>query len=66
MPGHDDKRQLRQHKRAVKREGNKHRRYELKRDLRENPEEAHQSEENFGRHSSQSFNGLDRPADGQG
>ena len=32
-------------------------------DLRENPEEAHQSEENFGRHSSQSFNGLDRPAD---
>jgi hypothetical protein len=54
-----EKRQLRKLKRDVKRAGNKHRRQQLKRDLVENPEEAHESEERFGRHRSEGFNGMD-------
>jgi hypothetical protein len=54
-----DKRKLRQHKRAVKRAGNKHRRQQLKRDLAENPEEAAHSEEDLGRDRSADFNGID-------
>lgn len=44
------KRELREERRAVKRAGNKHRRYELKRSLQVNPDEAAHVEENFGRH----------------
>jgi hypothetical protein len=54
------KRQLRQLKRVIKRAGNKRRRQNLKRDLVERPEEAPFSEHEFGRHSSQTLNGLDR------
>ena len=53
------KRELRKLKRDIKRAGNKHRRRQLKRDLTQNPEEAHHSEESFGRNSSSGLNGLD-------
>ena len=53
------KRQLRKLKRDLKRAGSKHRRRDLKRELAENPDEAHRSEESFGRSSSQGLNGLD-------
>ena len=56
----DDKRQLRILKRAVKRDGNKHRRNALKRQLQQNPEEAHLGEEDFGGSASRGMNGLDR------
>jgi hypothetical protein len=59
MPVDPDKRRLREMKRAIKKRGNKHRRHQLKRDLAENPEEAAHSEEQFGRHSSSNYNGLD-------
>jgi hypothetical protein len=55
------KREMRQLKRDIKRAGNKKRRQTLKRDLAENPEEAHQTEFDFGRDSSRDLNGLDRP-----
>ena len=55
-----EKRQLRQLKRDIKRAGKKHARRQLKRDLVENPEEAHQSEVDFGRLSSTGLNGLDK------
>ncbi len=61
MPVDPDKRKLRELKRAVKHRGNKHRRAELKKSLRVNPEEAAFDEESFGRHSSVVYNGLDRP-----
>lgn len=63
MPVDPDKRKLRELKRAVKRRGTKHRRAELKRSLRENPEEAAHVEEDFGRHCSANYNGLDRPVE---
>ena len=60
MPVDPDKRKIRELKRAVKRRGSKHRRAELKRTLRDNPEEAAFAEEDFGRHSSEVFNGIDQ------
>ncbi len=57
-----DKRRYRQLKRDVKRAGNKRRRLHLKRDLADKPEEAHHSEFDFGRDSSQGLNGMDRDA----
>jgi hypothetical protein len=57
-----DKRQMRKLKRDVKQAGNKKRRARLKRDLRDNPHEAHWSEESFGNASSQTLNGLDQDA----
>jgi hypothetical protein len=62
MPPDPRKRQLRQLKRVVKRAGSKHRRRDLKKQLAENPEEAADASEDFGRNSSESFNGLDRDA----
>jgi len=56
------KRDLRKLKRDVKRAGNKRRRQYLKRDLRENPEDAPHSEYDFGRNSSETLNGLDQDA----
>ena len=56
------KREVRKLKRDIKRAGSKHRRRDLKRDLRENPEEAAFSEENFGRNESSTLNGLDSDA----
>jgi hypothetical protein len=57
-----DKRFYRKLKRDVKRAGNKRRRQHLKRDLANNPEEAHQSEFDFGQNSSETLNGLDNDA----
>ena len=56
------KRELRKLKREIKRAGNKKRRQQLKRDLAENPAEAHHSEFDFGRDSSRGLNGLDEDA----
>ena len=64
MSRQDDKRQLRELKRLIKRGGNKHRRHEFKRQLREDPETAHEAEEDFGGRESRDLNGLDRPVDG--
>ena len=51
-------------KRVIKRDGTKHRRNQLKRQLRANPDEAHEAEEDFGRSVSRLLNGLDgRPED---
>ena len=60
----DDKRKLRELKRAIKRDGNKHRRNALKRQLQQDPAEAHFAEEDLGGSKSQAMNGLDRPVDG--
>ena len=57
-----DKRKLRQLKKAIKRAGNKSRRQSLKRDLVENPQEAHRSEFEFGRDSSTGMNAFDSDA----
>ncbi len=57
-----DKRQMRNLKRAIKRAGNKTRRQALKRNLAENPADAHESEFDFGRDSSAGLNGMDRDA----
>ncbi len=54
-----EKKERRALKRSVKRAGKKHRRAALKRDLREHPEDAGYSEEQFGRHESAVFNGQD-------
>jgi hypothetical protein len=62
MPIDPDKRKLRELKRAVKRRGNKHRRHAAKRVLAEQPEDAADAHEEFGRHSSERWNGLDRDA----
>jgi hypothetical protein len=56
------KRELRKLKRDIKRAGSKHRRRQLKRDLTDNPDEAHQSAESLGRNRSSGFNGLDDDA----
>ncbi len=58
-----DKRELRREKREVKRAGSQRRRRQLKRDLAENPEEAHRSEFDFGRLRSAGLNGIDRRPD---
>jgi hypothetical protein len=55
-----EKRQLRKLKRDIKRAGGKRRRQALKRDLADNPEEAHSTEFEFGRDSSTGLNGLDK------
>jgi hypothetical protein len=53
------KRELRQLKKEVKRAGSQRRRRQWKRDLREHPEEAPFSEEDFGRFSTAPLNGMD-------
>jgi hypothetical protein len=53
---------LRKLKREVKRAGSKHRRRDLKQQLREEPEEAHHAEENVGRFRSVDLNRLDQDA----
>jgi hypothetical protein len=54
------KRELRQVKRELKQAGSQRRRRLWKRDLRENPEEAPHSEDDFGRYSTAELNGIDR------
>jgi hypothetical protein len=57
-----DKKHYRKLKRQVKKAGNKSRRAHLKRDLADNPEEAHLSEYDFGNQSSATMNGMDDDA----
>jgi hypothetical protein len=57
-----DKRRMRKLKRDVKRAGNKRRRAHLKRELRDNPDEAPYSEFNFGDTTSATLNGVDQDA----
>jgi hypothetical protein len=53
-----DKRDLRNTKRELKKAGNKKRRGKLKRQLRDNPADAHTNETTFGRYESKPYNGL--------
>ena len=57
-----EKRQQRKLKREIKQAGNKKRRSKLKRDLRDNPLEAHLAEPSVGGASSATLNGLDQDA----
>lgn len=61
-----DKRKYRQFKRDLKQAGNRKRRRHLQRELQENPEEAAQSEFDFGRSSTVGLNGNDRDATRRG
>jgi hypothetical protein len=54
------KREQRQIKKEIKRAGSQRRRRQWKRDLRENPEAAPYSEDDFGRYSSAALNGMDQ------
>jgi hypothetical protein len=61
-----EKRELRRLKREIKQAGSQRRRRLLKRDLAENPEEAHPAEAALGRLRSADLNGLDRkPEEGR-
>ena len=62
MPVDPHKRELRKLKRTLKRAGTKHRRRDLKRQLATDPEGAADAEENLGRYSSETLNGLDQDA----
>ena len=53
-----EKKDLRDTKRELKKAGNKKRRGKLKRQLRDNPDEAHTHEPTFGRYKSEPFNGI--------
>jgi hypothetical protein len=57
-----DKRSFRQLKRDLKRAGNRKRRRQLQRDLRDNPDAAAHSNFTFGRDSTAGLNGNDRDA----
>ncbi len=57
-----DKKQLRKMKRDLKRQGSKRVRRRLKQDLRDHPEDAHQADVDFGRFTSQPWNGQDQDA----
>jgi hypothetical protein len=63
LPNMDqEKRRHRELKREVKKAGNRRRRQHLKRDLRDNPEDAAHTEPDVGRHRSSGLNGIDRDA----
>jgi hypothetical protein len=63
MPVDDEKRKLRELKRAVKKRGNKARRASLKRDVSADPDaDPPPPGAEFGRHSSAKLNGLDHDA----
>jgi hypothetical protein len=53
------KREMRQIKREIKRAGSQRRRRQWKRELRENPDDAPYSEDDFGRFSTAELNGID-------
>lgn len=59
----DDKRLLRNLKRDIKKKGNRRVRRGLQQALRDNPDEAHWDEVDYGKDSSVPLNGLDRPAE---
>jgi hypothetical protein len=54
-----DKKYLRKVKREIKRSGNKRVRSQIKREIEENPDVAHMSEQDFGGFSSEIMNGMD-------
>lgn len=62
MPVDPNKRELRKLKRTIKRAGSKHRRRDLKRQLADNPEGAAETDESFGKFSSEGLNRLDNDA----
>jgi hypothetical protein len=62
VPADPRKRELRKLKRTLKRAGSKHRRRELKKQLADNPEDAAEATEDFGKFNSEGFNGLDQDA----
>jgi hypothetical protein len=53
------KKQLREMKRQIKKDGNRSRRRHFQRQLQKNPEDAHWDEFEFKHNSSTSLNGLD-------
>jgi hypothetical protein len=57
-----EKKRLRQLKRQVKKAGNRKRRQQLKRSLRDDPEGAAEVETDFGGNSSATLNGMDQDA----
>lgn len=57
---HREKRELREHKRRVKRAGNQRIRRQVKRALSEIPDEASDLQTSYGRFRSSDLNGLDR------
>jgi len=59
MSNNDRKKQLRELKRQIKKDGNRSRRRHLDRQLKDNPEEAHWDEYNFKHKSSTKLNGID-------
>lgn len=59
MTNRKDKKRLRDLKRKIKRSGNKKARADLKRDLANNPEEAHFGEIQRGKRRSENLNGMD-------
>jgi hypothetical protein len=62
MPRRDEKRQLRETKREIKRAGHKKVRARAKHLLESAPEEAHLAEDNFGRYTTAHLNGMDHDA----
>ena len=62
MPRHDEKRQLRETKRELKRAGHKKVRARAKHLLESAPEEAHLARDSFGRYSTAHLNGIDQDA----
>ena len=62
MPRNDEKRQLRETKRELKRAGHKKVRARARHLLESSPEDAHLAEVNFGRYSTAHLNGIDRDA----
>jgi hypothetical protein len=62
VPADPRKRELRKLKRTLKCAGSKHRRRELKKQFADNPEGAAEVTEDFGKFSSEGFNGLDQDA----
>jgi hypothetical protein len=59
MSRHDEKRELRETKRTLKRAGHKKVRARAKHLLDTSPEEAHLTEDSFGRYSTAHLNGMD-------
>jgi hypothetical protein len=60
--GPKDKDFYRDLKRCIKKRGGKQRRAHLKKQLTDNPEEAHMDEFDFGEYGSEKFNGMDGDA----
>ena len=62
MPADFEKRRLRQEKRVIKQAGSQRRRRAWKRAIADDPETAHEAQEDLGRHRSALLNGQDQDA----